>query len=212
MNTVSLIELPYRVARAPFTVVDRQLMQRLSPDSSARLAFERFLGTADSLAGRVLSSATLSHRGTATRERAEMRLHANTLEHDAAERRATAAKTADTAAQRADALRANARRVQRDGVREAAASKRAAEKAATERARADAEAVKKDAKTRAAARVGQVAERQTRITKRVSARAAQTAAKTKSERSAAAATKARARGRRAQADELSTLATTKKTP
>lgn len=63
MNVRDLIALPYRVVRTPLAIVDFQLARRLPENSQARVLFERTLGTADHLAGRLLRDESLARMG-----------------------------------------------------------------------------------------------------------------------------------------------------
>src|SRR5690348_5263846 len=97
MNLTSLpreaVKLEYAVLRAPLTLLERHVVTRYLPDeATVRLGFERFLGSLDSAAGRVLSDDALYRRGAALMRRTSMLEKASQLESKAELREAEAAE------------------------------------------------------------------------------------------------------------------------
>jgi hypothetical protein len=209
VNTRTLLRLPYQAARTPLAVLDMKLVKRLPADSRPRLAFERFVGSIDEVAGRMLNDCRVEKHGTEVRERADTLSEAVGLEQDAAQRRSAAEKTIHDAEQQASELREDARRRQREGVQAAVQNEQKEKQAAVRRARAQAAASKRQAEAKAASRLETVEQQRQRAETRAGVRTAQATAQAKSSVADAAQKKATARGRRAQADQLGELSEAK---
>jgi hypothetical protein len=209
VNTRTLLRLPYQAARTPLAVVDLKLVKRLPADSRPRLAFERFVGSIDEVAGRVLNDRRVEKHGAIVRERADTLGQAVQLEQDAAQRRSAAADTVARAEQRASELREGAQRRQREGVQAAEQNEQKAKQAASRRARAQAAATKRQAEARAASRLETVDQQRKQTEAKAAARKTQATTRAKAQLSDAAAKKATARARRAEADQLGQLSAAK---
>ena len=77
----SIVKLQYATARLPFTLLDEYVIARhWGQDAPVRMGFERWLGSLDLLAGRLLADGEISRRGEAlmrqTRNPAQARGHA----------------------------------------------------------------------------------------------------------------------------------------
>jgi hypothetical protein len=209
MNTHTLLRAPYQVARLPLTLVQSQVMPRMSNDSPPRLAFERALGSVDLAAGRLLHDDQLKTNGARLRTRAEDLSEAARLEADAAERKRAAAHTRQHGAQHADQLREQAEQHQVDGVRQTAARIREAKRDASIQVQTQAEKAKQRSQSRAERKLAaarndrQTAERQAAAREQRAARRAQAGI------ADAAQQKAHARTRRADAGKLAELASAK---
>jgi len=66
----SMAKLQYAAIRLPFTLLDERVVARCWPDQGLmRLGFQRFLGSADELAGWLLADDDISGRGQALTRR-----------------------------------------------------------------------------------------------------------------------------------------------
>jgi hypothetical protein len=178
----TLAGLQYKALRYPSQLIEQQLVAaRLPETSGVRLAFERALGTVDSLAGRLLRDDVLAHRGRALRRHAEVVEKAVSLEQKAAQRKAEADAALRKQTQQAEEQKA---RVQAEHEQEAARLKaeRDAEQAAIERKaaarkRADASAITSKTEALLAAERDQLDAQESKIEARVETAAAAPKAK-----------------------------------
>lgn len=87
----TILGLEYKAVRYPAQLVETKLVApRFAEDSPVRLSFERFLGTLDTTAGKLLADEALSDRGRVLTRRVEVLNKAVALEAKAAERKAEA--------------------------------------------------------------------------------------------------------------------------
>ena len=87
----SMAKLEYSAARLPFTLLEEHVVARYWDDeASVRLGFERFLGSLDGFAGRLLADGDICRRGRALLRRAEFLAKADELDTKAQARRAPA--------------------------------------------------------------------------------------------------------------------------
>jgi hypothetical protein len=117
----------YRVARLPVQLVEQQVLGRMDPESSARLAYERSVGALDVMVGRALGDVQLESRGESAIERSEKRSRAMMLDDLAAR---TERESADEVREKRDAAAAAPERAHAQGrqrverVREGAARRK----------------------------------------------------------------------------------------
>lgn len=95
MNVMTLprtvIGLEYKAVRYPAQLLETKVVAaRLAVDHPVRLGYERFLGTLDTAAGKLLADEALSDRGRALTRRADVLGKAISLEAKAAERKTEA--------------------------------------------------------------------------------------------------------------------------
>ncbi len=210
MNSRTILVLPYQLTRTPLSLVDTQLAQRLPEDSRPRMVFDRALGAYDQFAGRLLANDAIVQLGTDRIVRSGKIAAALTLEREAAERRDAAAAAAQTGRQQAaeKAQRAQDRAI--DGLEEAEATERDGKRAAAERARDLAARKKQQADARAQQRTEAIQHDVQRVEAAADAR--KTNAQQTAKASLSEATKDRedAAAKRADADQLGTLAAQKR--
>ena len=84
-------KVPYTVARLPLGLVEDQVVVRYLDDASpARIGYERFLGSIDKMAGRLLDDDGISRRGQALLRKTDFLAKAEELDAKAERRRAQA--------------------------------------------------------------------------------------------------------------------------
>jgi hypothetical protein len=133
----SAAKLPFLVARLPFGLVEDQVIARyLDDEAPARIGYERFLGSVDRMAGRLLNDDGITRRGQVLVRKTDFLAKAEELDAKAEARRAEADEDLRT-------RKAAARRDLQDAQREKAekvAEARADEQKDKERARREASA------------------------------------------------------------------------
>lgn len=206
----TLVAIPYEIARLPLTVVDSTLADRLPETSAPRVTFDRALGSADRIAGRLTGNRSLARRGAERLDRLEKRVAAVRLEQEASAKRDRAGETVREGRQEAAQKREQAQ----DRLASAPAKAEAAElrlkKQAKERARGTATVQKVSADERAV-KVVETAEQQEKRRKAAAdarKKAAQRRAQAKAE--AAREIEESAEEKRAEAERLEDLAETRK--
>ncbi|MCU1594566.1 MAG: hypothetical protein JWO12_1958 [Frankiales bacterium] len=150
MNVMTLprtiIGLEYKAVRYPAQLLETKVVAtRFAEESRLRLGYERFLGTLDTTAGKLLADEALSDRGRVLTRRVEVLGKAISLEAKAAERKAEA--DAELRAKNEQAEQEKAR-IQNEHEQKAArlkaereAEARAVERKAEARKRADDKAI-----------------------------------------------------------------------
>jgi hypothetical protein len=193
MNTMinTLIALPYELARLPLTVVDKTLAGRMDETSAPRVTFDRAIGSADKLAGALLSNRNLAQRGAKRLERSDKLVTAVRLEQQAEVRRTEAAQKLESGRDEAARKRQQAKGKAAAGLVEADAAEARAKQEAKTKATRSATAKKAAASKRAATKTA-------------------TARSSKDEIKDARETKQSAAEARADAERLSDLADAKK--
>jgi hypothetical protein len=145
----TLVALPYKIARAPLSLVDSTLSPRLPETSAPRTTLDLVIGSTDRLAGALLRDEGLARRGEERLERSDTLRKAAKLEHEAdaklkqaehaaasghqeAQRKRQAAEDrVDESLQVADVIEADDKReAKAEAKKEAAAEKRAADRKA----------------------------------------------------------------------------------
>lgn len=87
----TVVGLEYKAIRYPAQLLETKVVAvRLAEDNPVRLGYERFLGTLDTTAGKLLADEALSDRGRVLTRRVEVLGKAIALETKAAERKAQA--------------------------------------------------------------------------------------------------------------------------
>lgn len=210
MNVMTLprtvIGLEYKAVRYPAQLLETKVFAaRLAEDNPLRLGFERFLGTLDSTAGKLLADEALSDRGRVLTRRVDVLGKAVALETKAAERKAEA--DAELRAQNERAAQEKAR-IQSEHEQQAArlkaereAEAKALEQRAAARKRADTKAIVDSSQAIIAAERDRLDAEEAKISARVET---QTAAP-KAQLKAAAKGAQAAAERRADADRLKAL-------
>jgi hypothetical protein len=199
--------LEYKALRLPATLLETQVVVRfLAEDSAVRLGFEKALGRLDEKAGSLLGNEALESRGHALRRRSEVLGKAVELEAKAEARKQSAQDALKTGTEKAERLREQARKTQRDGVsealREEQAEKRRVEQEAKARLAAEKKRVQDEAKAKAAAVTSQLEAQEQRIDDVTKARIAAP----KAQLGEAVAEKKAADAERSKADRLAQLA------
>src|SRR4051794_15432713 len=110
----TLIELPYKIARAPLSLMDSTLSQALPETSPPRRTLDLVIGSTDKVAGALLGDRELGRRGDERIERSKTLRRAARREHEA------------------DAKWKEAEKVGTSGRQDAARKRDAAEQRATE--------------------------------------------------------------------------------
>lgn len=65
------LRLQYRIARAPLQLIERRVIAQMDSEASARLLYERSIGSIDSMVGSLLRDDTIGMRGAAQVRRSE---------------------------------------------------------------------------------------------------------------------------------------------
>jgi hypothetical protein len=87
----TIVGLEYKAVRYPAQLIETKVVAaRLEEDHPVRLGYERFLGTLDTTAGKLLDDKTLADRGRVLTRRVDVLGKAVALEAKAAERKAEA--------------------------------------------------------------------------------------------------------------------------
>ncbi len=210
-TTIStLISYPYELARLPLVLLDRRLSQLLPETSRPKVVLDTVIGSADKLAGAVLSNADIAQRGTDRVERSEALRAADRLETEAATRRQQAASKAAAGRERAAEKRTAAQDRAASGLDRAdEVEARGKQQAETEAARL-AEGKKAAARTRASGRTAAVEQKTKQVTSVANARKNAQQRRPKSELAEARRTEQDAAEAKADADRLSALTRAKK--
>jgi hypothetical protein len=206
----TLIALPYELARLPLVLVDETLAERLPDTSVPRTTLDRTLGSADKLAGAVLSNRAIAERGAERLERSQ--------KLRAAARREAEAKTARKEARQAGAAgrdqvaqkRAEARERVTSGLQEAEATEVKARQEAKARAAKTASTRKTAADQRATGRKSAAEKRKQTVESAAETKKTAAQRKAKAERDDARRAGTSASRERADAERLSDLADAKK--
>lgn len=206
----TLIALPYELARLPLTVVDKTLAGRMDETSAPRVTFDRAIGSADKLAGALLSNRRLSQRGATRLERSDKLVTAFGLEQQAEVRRAEAAQKLESGRDEAARKRQQAKSKAASGLVEADAAEARAKQEAKAKATRSAAAKKAAANKRAATKTATAKQRRTNATRAAEAKKTAAQRSSKDELKDAGETKQSAAEARADAERLSDLADAKK--
>lgn len=212
MTTVisTVIALPYQLARLPLVIVDDTLLDRLPETSGARVTLNRTIGSADKLAGTLLRNRDIAKRGVDRIERTDKLLTAERLEHEAAERREQATKTAAAGRRKATQQRQTAQDRAASGLKEADAAEARGKQQATTTAAKTASAKKAAATKRATSRTATADQRKRRADTAADANKQTAQRKAKTDLDDANKTRQSANASRADAERLSNLTQTKK--
>ncbi len=200
-------KLQYVVVRAPFTLVERQVMVRyVADDAAVRLRFERLLSSVDSVAGKWLGDDGLVRRGQALSHRTAMLETAAELEQQAAQRKVRADRLLHTNVEKAARERREAQDRHATEIAAAARREKAAKARARRQANQRADAAKQEIAQRAQATIvkeekAQVAERRRIVNQQQAATAAP-----KRQLADANSKKREAGAKRAEAKKINTLA------
>ena len=130
----TLIALPYELARLPLTVVDKTIAARMDETSAPRVTFDRAIGSADKLAGALLSNRDLARRGAHRIERSDKLMTAARLEQEAEVRRAKASQKLEAGRDEAARKRQQAKDKASSGLVEADAAEARAKQEAKAKA------------------------------------------------------------------------------
>lgn len=206
----TLIALPYELARLPLTVVDKTVAGRMDETSAPRVTFDRAIGSADKLAGALLSNRRLSQRGATRLERSDKLVTAFGLEQQAEVRRAEAAQKLESGRDEAARKRQQAKSKAASGLVEADAAEARAKQEAKAKATRSAAAKKAAANKRAATKTATAKQRKTNATRAAEAKKTAAQRSSKDELKDARETKQSAAEARADAERLSDLADAKK--
>lgn len=206
----TLIALPYEIARLPLALVDNGLSSRLPETSGPRATLHRVIGSADKLAGAVLSNPGIAQRGADRIERTDMLRAAVRLEHQADAQREMARETAAEGRQRAAAQRAAAQEKAASGLDEADAVEARGKQEARAKAAKTAATKKKAAAKRAATRTAAVEQGKAQVESAAEAKKRATHREAKAELEDARQSKQEAAETRADADRLDDLTEAKK--
>ena len=199
MTTVprNIARLEYMAVRLPLTLLEEHVVARYWDDEAVlRMGFERFLGSLDGLAGRLLADDDLSRRGQALLMRTEYLANADELDALAQQRRAQAEEQLQ--AEQAAARRARERATTEMDAEVAAAFRQEQEEKRQLRRTANAQATAKQARARQAAekRVARTEATRQAEQQRTSARRARSTAAPKRQLSDAAVSQGVRRGHR----------------
>lgn len=145
----TLVSLPYRIARLPLVLVDSRLSDVLPETSAPRVTFDRALGSADKLAGRLTGDREIARRGTERLDRLDKLATAARLEQEADARRDQADEVFREAGEQAERKRVTARARIASAPDKAQAAQAHAEQEARLEARTTAAAEKQAADERA---------------------------------------------------------------
>jgi hypothetical protein len=192
--------------RYPAQLLETKLVAtRLSEDNPVRLAYERFLGTLDSTAGKLLADQALTDRGRVLTRRVDVLAKAVALEEKAAVRKAEADAELRTQNEKAEQEKAA---IQAEHEREAArlkaereAEAKAVERQAQARKKADEKAIVDSSQAIIAAERDRLDAEKAKIQARVETQTAAPVAQLKAAGKSAQA----ASERRAEADRLAAL-------
>ena len=206
----SLLSLPYELARLPLVAVDKTLGDRLPETSAPRVTLERAIGSADRVAGALLSNPEIARRGADRVERVEKLVTAARLEQDAEARREQARETAASGRREAAQKRQAAKNRAASALDTADTVEARRKKEASDKA-AKAAATKKAAAARKAkARKASVEGGKDKVVSAAQAKKQAAQREAKAELDDARATKAAAAEARADAERLSDLTEAKK--
>lgn len=206
----TLIALPYELARLPLTLVDKTLAGRMDETSAPRVTFDRAIGSADKLAGALLSNRNLAQRGAKRLERSDKLVTAVLLEQQAEVRRTEAAQKLESGRDEAARKRQQAKDTAASGLVEADAAEARAKEQAKTKATRSAAAKKAAANKRAATKTATAKQRKANATRAVEAKKTAAQRSSKEELKDARETKQSAAEARVDAERLSDLADTKK--
>lgn len=151
MKLAGVLRVPYEMWRLPLRVIERQVVSRLPEDALPRVAFERWLGMADEMAGQLLGDRQTARRGEALKERADALSRAVTLEETAKRKRARADEQLERERELARKDRAAAQEQHQQAVAKTRAEEQARKRKAAQQAQRRARAAKKRADEKAAA-------------------------------------------------------------
>ena len=206
----AVLLMQYRIARFPLQVIEETFVARLDAESSARLFYERYLGTLDSAVGNALGDSDLAQRGAALTERSDARRLAAQLDAAAGAEVSQAGDEFTTKRKAADQKRRDAEAERRQADVESRRKADERKRDAAQTVRKSAAATKESVDKEAAERTGAVenAKQNARDQVKAAERAATDAARAKlgdaqKKRSQAEAT-------RSQADRLDELADAEK--
>ena len=197
----NIARLEYMAVRLPLTLLEEHVVARYWDDEAVlRMGFERFLGSLDGLAGRLLADDDLSRRGQALLMRTEYL--ANADEPDAQAQLRLMRADEELEGERAASRRARDQATAEMDAKLAAAYQQEQEDKRRARRTADAQATVKKARAKQAAekRAAQAEETKQAEQKRISARQARATAASKRRLSDAADKRKSARERRQEAD------------
>jgi hypothetical protein len=206
----SLIAFPYEMARRPVVAIDNGLSSRLPETSTARVALDRAIGSADKLAGALLGNSEIAQRGAERLDRSEKLVAAARLEQEAAARREQADEKAASGRQEAAEKRETAEKRAASGLEEADEAEERGKQEAEERARKAAATKKAAADQKAASRKRQAEARKAGVDSVATAKKKAAQREAKSEVAKARENEAAAGEARADAERLSVLTETKK--
>jgi hypothetical protein len=206
----TLIALPYELARLPLTVVDKTLAGRMDETSAPRVTLDRAIGSADKLAGALLSNRNLAQRGAKRLERSDKLVTAVRLEQEAEVSRGKAAQRLASGRDEAARKRQQAKDKAASGLIEADAAEARAKQEAKTKATRSAAAKKAAADKRAATKTAMAKQRKANATRAAEAKKTAAQRSSKDELKDARETKQSAAEARADANRLSDLADAKK--
>lgn len=177
----TLASLEYTALRLPLTFVEKQLVARLlEPESSARLSFEKALGTLDVTVARWIGDDDRASRGRVLSRRADVLTKAVQLEHKAAAHKEQATGTLQQAKDTAEHQREQAEQRVKDDLHsirtEQRSDKRAAQEKAAEQTSANTAAVERERAAKLDAEKSRLEGRVKAVDARTSARTAAPAA------------------------------------
>lgn len=205
MNSRTIFIAPYRLARAPLTVLDATLAQRLPKDSAPRMTFDRVLGSFDQFAGRLLANDTIAQQGASRIARITKLAMATTLDQEAAENRTAAQAVATRGEQQAAQKAEQAKDRARDGAAQAEQAERDGKRQAAVRARTLAAQKKKQAEARKQQQVEAAEQRVEQAESVANARTTTARRAAQAKLGDASQTRAAAAANRADADQLGDL-------
>jgi hypothetical protein len=102
----TLLTLPYKIARLPWSLVDQRVSSRLPEASPSRVLLGKVIGSSDRLAGSLLGDPDLAGRGSERLERSQQVEASVSLPQQAADARREARQTAEVGREEAERRRA----------------------------------------------------------------------------------------------------------
>lgn len=204
--TRSAAKMPYIVARLPLGLVEDQVVVRyLDNASPARIGYERFLGSVDKIAGRLLDDDGISRRGQALLRKTDFLAKAEELDAKAEARRARADDDLHAVQGQAVQARAQAQREKYEKVSAAEEQEQKDKQKAEREAKARAEAGKNEAEQAAKKRTEDAEGAKQTEHKRIAAREDRATVPPKRQLSDAADKRNAAKDRQQEADRLEQL-------
>ena len=205
-----LLRFEYWAARQPLAAVERGAVSRLGTETSARLAFDRAVGSLDAFAGRLIRDEELQRKGQARRKQAILLGKAAAVESVAVARLADGEQTLESAQADAARRRQEAAERRQAGVAEARREQSESKQRAQQLARSTADSSKDRADERAKTRLRAAGSAQQTEQERIRGREQAAAEEAKGKLREAKGDRDKAHDLRSDADRLDELAQTER--